>query len=361
MAAISYPHRTQKAATEMPTSLTLPVRTEAIDARLLPDIIELYISTKLADGGITERTAHNYRNHLNPWSNFWTECPHIHNYQLSPAILRSALDWMRSDYRTRLERSPTPNGVAHCWTRLRQVFLWAFTSGCTGTVNLCDWAPIVSRVEPDVHFPDLAEMTKLFAQPAGETRLRDIAAMAYMLSTGARRFEVGQARTEYTHFVTPVTTLIVGADHSGWTHLYQVKGDATGSGSGRVVCFDGICGLLLKCYLRSVNRTAGVLFAMTDTGIGQMIERHAVAAGVGEVSPHGLRRMLSDYWDETHGMGGRHALKKQLGHNLDGGDVTERHYISRNPKRVAREIAKWHVSPLRELKWDWNTFPVHVP
>lgn len=360
MTAISYPQRQQKATT-MPISLSLPIQQEALDAALLPDIIELYISTKARDGAITPKTEHNYRNQLNPWFAFWEECPDVHHGQLSPAILRAALDWMRTDYRTRLDRPPAANSVAHCWTRLKQVFLWAFTANCTGTVNLCDWCPQVDHVEPNVHFPDLAEMTLLFAQPAGETRLRDIAAMAYMLSTGARRFEVAQARAELTTFVTPVTNLAASDDHAGWTHLQRVKGDAEGHGAGRVVCFDTVCGLLLKCYLRSVNRTDGPLFGMSDTGIGQMIDRHAHAAGVGEVSPHGFRRMLSDYWDEVHGMNGRYALKKQLGHNLDGGDVTERHYISRNPKRVARELAKWHVSPLRELTWNWTDFPVHLP
>ncbi len=357
--SIHLPH--EKETTMTPSAMTLPERTTSIDARLLPDIIEMYLTAKQADGVITDKTAHNYRNQLNPWVTFWQECPDVHEHRLSSAILHKALVWMRTDYRTRLERAPAANSVAHCWTRLKQVFLWAFTSNCTGTINLCDWCPYVGHVEPDVHFPDLIEMTKLFAQPSGETRLRDIAAMAYMLSTGARRFEVAQARTELTTFATPRSNVLAGADHSGWTHLYQVKGDATGQGAGRVVCFDTIAGLLLKCYLRSVNRTSGILFGMTDTGIGQMIDRHAHAAGVGEVSPHGLRRMLSDYWDETHGMSGRHALKKQLGHNLDGGDVTERHYISRNPKRVARELAKWHVSPLREMTWNWNDFPVHMP
>ena len=49
MAAISYPSRQQKAATDMLISLSLPARQEAIDATLLPDIIELYISTKAND------------------------------------------------------------------------------------------------------------------------------------------------------------------------------------------------------------------------------------------------------------------------------------------------------------------------
>ena len=99
---------------------------------------------------------------------------------------------------------------------------------------------------------------------------------------------------------------------------------------------------------------------MSDTAICQMVDKHAHAAGVPLVSPHGFRRMLADHWDEVHGISGRAALKKQLGHTAIAGDVTERHYISRNQRRIAREIAKWHVSPLSLIPLDWTRFPVHI-
>lgn len=70
--------------------------------------------------------------------------------------------------------------------------------------------------------------------------------------------------------------------------------------------------------------------------------------------------MLADHWDEMHGLAGRAALKKQLGHVTAAGDVTERHYISRNQRRIAREIGKWHTSPLSLVPLDWTLFPVHI-
>ena len=74
----------------------------------------------------------------------------------------------------------------------------------------------------------------------------------------------------------------------------------------------------------------------------------------------GFRRMLADHWDEVHGLSGRAALKKQLGHAAAASDVTERHYISRNQRRIAREIGRWHVSPLSLTPLDWTRFPVHM-
>ncbi len=161
-------------------------------------------------------------------------------------------------------------------------------------------------------------------------------------------------------FNTPLGNLDATADHAGWLILRKVKGDKEGRGLGRPVCFCSVCGLLLKAYLRSVGRTTGPLFGMSDTAICQMIDKHAHAAGVPLVSPHGFRRMLADHWDEVHGLSGRAALKKQLGHTAGVADVTERHYIARNTRRVAREIAKWHVSPLSLIPLDWTRFPVHM-
>lgn len=345
-----------------PTALRLPERTAAIDARLLPEIIEMYLDAKLADGSIALDTRLNYHNNLTPWRVFWDTRADLHGGQVSPGIFQSALDWMRTDYRNCNGYQPAPNSIAHCWIRIRQVLKWAYEHGCTGPVNLVDWCPVVSFVDPDVHYPTLPELSAIFARTSGEQRLRDTAVIAFLVSTGARRYEAAHADTAaITWTGTPASNLDASAAHTGWVLLKAVKGDRDGLGIGRPVAFDSICGLLLKAYLRSVNRTAGSIFDMSDNAIGQMVDRHAHAVGAGEVSPHGFRRMLADHWDETHGLSGRAALKKQLGHAPNSADVTERHYISKNTRRVARDIAKWHVSPLQMLAWDWNLYPVHVP
>lgn len=205
------------------------------------------------------------------------------------------------------------------------------------------------------------ELSLMLAQPAGEHRLRDTAVIAFLVSTGARRFETANAQIDLMTFATPLTDIALGNNHTGWVWLRRVKGDRDGAGAGRPVAFCTIAGLLLKIYLRSVGRTSGTIFDMSDNAIGLMVDRHANAAGVPLISPHGFRRMLADYWDETHGLSGRAALKRQLGHTSTVGDVTERHYISRNHRRIARELQKWHTSPLAELTLDWTQYPVHIP
>jgi len=342
------------------SAITLPRRHASIDAALLPQIIDLYLSSKLSTGAITPRTAQNYRNNLNPWFAYWEAHRELHGETLSPEVLAHALGWMRADYRNARARTPHETSIAHCWTRLRQVFNWAYANNCTGNINLSEWCPDVPAIDPSAHFPSLGELSAMLQQPTGEQRLRDIAVIAFLVSTGARRYEAAHAATDTLTFATPLTNVDTAADHAGWLMLYKVKGDREGRGGGRPVCFCGVCGLLLKCYLRSVGRTEGRLFGMSDTAICQMIDKHAHAAGVPLVSPHGFRRMLADHWDETHGLAGRAALKKQLGHVTRAGDVTERHYISRNTRRIAREIARWHTSPLSLIPLDWTRFPVHI-
>ena len=215
--------------------------------------------------------------------------------------------------------------------------------------------------ELDLYFPDLKEIERLLAAPAGETRLRDLACMAFLLSTAARRVEAALAVVENLEFNTSPTNIAVGADHCGSCWLRHTKGDAAGEGPGRDVVFCSTAGLLLKCYLRSAGRTEGRIFDLTDSGIGQMIEKHAETAGLPRLSPHAFRRLFSDHWDEVHGDALRTVLKKQLGHSLKGSDVTEKHYISRNRRRIVREIMRYHVSPLDAIQIDWSRLPVHIP
>lgn len=348
--------------TPQPGVISLPERRQTIDATLLPQIIDLYIEDKVSTGAISLKTARNYRSYLAPWVEFWELHAGEYEHHLSPEVFRAAEKWMRTEYLNKRGWRPDENALAYCFKRLRQVLKWAYEHNCTGNMNIMDWCPALENVPTDVLFPSMEEIQLIFAQPAGEFRLRDLACMAFLLSTGARRMEVAKARVEALTFLTPATNLCLGDDHRGYCELRHVKGDAEGTGRrARVVAFCSETGLLLKAYLRTVNRTYGPIFDMSDVAIGQMVERHAEAAGIERLSPHAFRRCLSDYWDEVHGMAGREALKKQLGHTSGSPDVTEKHYISRNFRRIAREILKMHVSPVREAGLNWSTLPVHMP
>lgn len=342
-------------------ALSLPALPDEVDASTLPALIELYLVSKLESGAITVRTEHNYRNQLNPWTFFWETQQDTHHNRLSPAILRKALAWMTTSYQTRLDRKAANTSIAHCWTRLKQVFNWAFAAGCTGGVNLSDWCPKVVREMPHTHYTSLDELRAILATIEGATRLRDTAALLFLAATGARRYEAAQALTEDINWNTPTTNLQVGADHRGWLWLAKVKGDRDGlKGKGRVVCFDATTGLILKAHLRSCGRTEGPIFDMSDTGLGQAIDRYAHTAGCEHVSPHAFRRMFADYWDSVNGDAGFIALKKIMGHGFYG-DVTRGHYIRANVKRTAKQLMAVYVSPVDQLIIDWTAYPVHIP
>lgn len=331
----------------------------SIEARLLPQIIEAYLRTIEETGAVKRQTAVSYRQQLKPWLAFWDSCAQIHNYTLSRAILAQALHWIETEYRTqRFDRPLSAMGVYDCFNRLKQVFHWAYRNNATGTIDVAEWCPPLKQPDTPQYFPRPEEIEALLAAPTGIERLRDVACMAFMLSTAARRLETALALVENIEFQTAITNLMVGDDHRGWIHLRHVKGDMTGRGEGRAVVFCSKAGLLLKCYLRAANITEGPIFRITDSGIGLMIRRHTEACGLARISPHALRRMFADTFDEVHGDNGRRVLKKQLGHGLKG-DITDR-YIRRNLRRTAKQIMEMHVSPLDSIELDWETFPVHI-
>lgn len=338
-------------------AMTLPRRYESVDCALLPELLELYLADKRRSNSISARTEASYREHMAPFLAWHTERA---DKSLCPQSLAEFVGWMRTDYRTRYGTAPAPNTTAHCVTRLRGLFNWCYKQNCTGGVNLADWLPTVRKVGSRLYFPTAAEMQRLFDVVQGTDRLRDWALFAFLLSTGARLYEVAHAEAQHVEWQTAPTNLQVGADHRGSVWLRKVKFDAEGHGPGRTVVFCADAGLLLKVWVRAAGRCADdSLFGLTDSGISQIIKRHARAASLPELSPHAFRRMFADHWDEAHGMAARTILKRQLGHSLKG-DVTQDSYISQNHRRATAEIMKWHVSPFALIAMRWETLPVHI-
>jgi integrase len=354
---LSYPHHPLEASPAMPHVMTLPQRHQAVDCALLPDLFELYLSAKQSDSSITPLTATIYRGQVAPFMAWFNERA---DKQLSPDLLAQFVAWMRTDYRTRYGTTPAANTSAHCVTRLRTFFNWCYKQNCTGGVNLADWLPTLKKRGSRLYFPDGDEMQRLFDAVTGIERLRDWAVFAFLLSTGARLYEVACAEVGNIEWQTPPCNLRLGDDHRGSIWLRKVKFDSEGEGPGRQVVFCSTAGLLLKVWLRADDRAPdATLFGLSDSGISQIVKRHAQVAKLPELSPHAFRRMFADHWDEVHGMTARTVLKRQLGHSLKG-DVTQDSYISRNHRRVTAEIMKWHVSPLANLAIRWETLPIHM-
>lgn len=332
----------------------------AIDAYALEQIVEDYFRFKEHEGKIRPTTITNYRIHLKPFLDFWRECSDVHQWQLSQEMLSTAAEWIKSEWRNSQGEKPHPTTVFNCFTRVRGILNWAYEAGCTGGINAATWCPSVRRKTSMLYFPTVDELSKVMESPTDINRIRDVAIMAFLLSTGARLFETAKATVGNLHFNTPCTNIKMGDNHAGFCHLIQTKGDRDGYSPGRYVVFCSNAGLLLKCHLRTVKRTSSdSIFGLTDGAIGHIVKRHAALCKLPEISPHAFRRAFSDYWDEYHGMKGRSLLKKQLGHS-DDEDVTQKYYINRNPQRIVRDLMKSHVSPLSQINIDWTSFPVHI-
>lgn len=340
-------------------TMSLPQPHTAIDARILPDVIEAYFAAKAPHIGA--QTRKNYRHQLAPWTAFWRDCAEIHNYRLSPDVLEKALEWIRSTYKNANGQSPHPTSVAYCFRRLKGALSWAFKNNCTGNVNAAEWCPMTRRGVSDLYFPTLDDVRLLFRAADDAYRLRDVAVIAWMASTGSRLFETAAALSSDVQFNTPLTNVALGQDHAGYCHLRIVKGDNRGDGGGRYVAFGSKAGLLLKCYLRSAPPGNVRLFGLTDRGASQAVRRVADRAGLPEISPHAFRRLFADHWDDVYRMEHRVVLKKQLGHSLNGSDVTEGHYLNgRNSRKIIESLQQYHVCPLEKIDIDWATFPVHI-
>jgi integrase len=362
---ITKPTNAEKDRT-MPTSPTDMKRPEPLSfvyAELLEDLIEHYFEHQLSHGIITKTTHRNYRIHMRPFVAWWQEFGPPNQYRLTRQLLQDSLEWIESEYRSLKGEPLARTTIEDCYARVRSVFHWLYRNNCTGSVNIAEWCPRLVRSQPKLYFPTIAEMQTLLSQPAGDYRLRDTAIMAFLLSTGARLFESAAVTRDCVQFDTPVTCLDVDKNHGGYCHLPKTKFDNLGHRGGRHVVFCTKTGLLLKAYLRSVDRQPGdSLFDISDSGISQVIKRYTRQAGLDEISPHAFRRCFSDHWQDTHRREHVLMLKYQLGHSTGTNDVTESRYTNRdNPMRKVRDIQERYVSPLDQIDIPWDRYPVHVP
>lgn len=344
------------------TQITRPVAHHDVDAALLDELIDLYLERQFADGIITESTHRIYIIQLRPFREYWRRCVDEHRHRLSRAVLARSLEWIRAEYIGPKGHSLAYTTIEDCFVRLKGVFGWMYSQNCTGAVNLASWCPEIKHIEPEQYYPTIEETERLLATPTGNLRLRDIALMAYLISTGARRNEASLAMAGDVEFMTPIGDLTLGHDHRGTCLLRITKGDREGYTGGRTVVFCSVAGLLLKAWLRSGARQSHEnIFGIGDVAIGQMIRKHTLALGVPEISPHAFRRLFSDYWFERQPELEK-LRKQQLGHSLGSNDVTMRSYTNhRNKRRTTQQLLERHVSPLETMRIDWTKFPVHIP
>ena len=327
-----------------------------LDATHLIDLISVFLETKRHE--VSAKSLTNYATDLEPFIVWYRQQP---DHILTPAAFAAFATWLRREWRNSFGKPATPQVVWRATKRLRQVLDWGHAAGYIPVVvsGMVPSAPEVNRLK---YFPDPDEIQQLVLAAGGESRLRDASIITMLAATGARRFELAEAQAEDVQFTTPATDLATGSDHTGSLWLRKTKNDRDGNGPGRQVVFDGVAGLLLKAYLRSVGRRCGSIYGMTDTNIRNIVHQLGIAADLPRMHPHAFRSAFVDHWSDANAAAGEMAmiaLRLQIGHTLSQ-DVTNRYRDLTNPTKNLRRIRQFYTSPLMSLRWAWVDWPVHV-
>lgn len=327
---------------------------QAIDASELDALLDDY----LTGSDFAAKTRINYGLALLPFRVFWASYAPTHDYKLSRASFADFDRWYQREYVNGAGRHPSAFMLARTGRVLQQFMTWLHQEGCTD-LDLGGWI-IRHRNEPTAQYwPTMQDLQQLFDRmPSTIDRLRNVAMLAIALSTGARRMEIASLCAEQVHFDSPITQIDLGGAHGGWCELTVTKG-----GKRRIVAFDGVAGLLLKCHLRTTGTIKGRIFRMTDNGVALAVARICKAADLPEMSAHALRRAFAEHFANAHSgdIVAMQLLKLQMGHSL-ANDVTTSHYVNlRNERAVLDKLRQYHTSPLVAITFDWQSYPVHIP
>lgn len=332
-----------------------------MEAAALPSLLDAYLAD--CQIRIDPAAVKNYTNHLRPFREWWSRFAANYDYHLSRTSLQAFVDWLASDYRTVYGQKVSPYAIAKAIALVRRFLRWCHQVGAVEQ-DISELVPDFETPHPGKYYPAVDELDAILKAPVDDhLRLRDTAIMAMLIATGARRFEIANAKIEHLTFATPIENITTSADHSGHVHLRVVKGDNTGNGPGRHAVFDGKAGLLTKAYLRLTGKRSGSIFGLLDDGIRKIVHDAGERAGFPQIHPHAFRSAFVDWWfwkNHKHGNAADMALRLQVGHALNSGDA-QTHYINRgNPARIIELIRSYYTSPLEEITIDWARYPVHI-
>lgn len=330
--------------------ITLQPQETVIQARYLDQLIDTYLDAMR--GRIDEASVTSYAYQLNPVREWWRATGPGRDYILTERTFTEFLPWAKKHYRTANGRKASTSTMRSACVRVRQFLKWLHLRGYM-PVDVHQWAPMIQKPNTHKRFLTVDQCRQLFdAVPNGALMYRDRAMLAFLLGTGARRFEAANALWG---------DLVLNDDMTGHVHLRRVKGDNEGDRGGRVVVFGPATGYLLHFHRQFLRLTGQWgrderIFGMTNTAI--RVRLQVIAKRVGwPLGSHDLRRTFADHWFNTNrgNDSSTWALKLQMGHAL-GQDVTAAHYLDLgNRDRVAEVILSHYVSVVEVIGLDVDT------
>lgn len=315
-------------------SLSLMPLGDNVEANILADLFPVYLQER--SKSVNRQTIRNYSIQTAPFFDWWDANARRYGYALSKPALHEFGQWLQHDFRTRAGTKASRNTVHTCVTRMRAFFRWLHVSG-RSPVDISQWLdiPALPRPKPRVLTHD--EIHRLFAACDGALRIRNMALIAFLLETGARRVEAAGVTWDNVTFYP---------DFSGHARLEIVKGYLDFD-KRRTVVFGVKAGKLLQLLRIAYGHDTGDVFELTGSGIGQVMTALSKTSGV-EFAAHDMRRTFATYWLKncatTSPSLAERLLDVQLGHSPQ--TIAQRHYIALTHEDVAAN----YVSPLESIE-----------
>ena len=321
--------------------IDLTPRTPRLFARLLPDLIELYLSD--LNRTVQAKTVNGYRAKLRHVFDWWAEVGPACGWMLSADELAALNVHLESVISERGEPL-SYNSRNDVLRRLRQVLRWAYQRKHI-QVDLSKDVPTAHGMPP-LRLPLSLDVLERLLEAArrGYAAGRNVALIAILAGTGIRCEEAAALH---------VRDVTLYADLSGYVTLPVTKFDEP-----RLVGLDEATGAHIRPWLDTLRNPEAPLFPsrngqgmtpMSPSGTYKLLVRLAEDAGVRDQiqGAHDLRRMFATLWlRKLPGAGYGELLQRQLGHKRF--ETTQR-YSLQDVEQVLNVMRSQRCSPMAQL------------
>lgn len=317
--------------TEGKTVLTIALEASpiSVEARTIHALLPQYFEA-CRRTGVSAAAIHNYRKDLKNFLNWWEITAPLHCHTFTPAALQEYGEYVSQATH---KGQPYKKGTVDTYIRRTRQFLrWIYKSGRL-PIDISQWVPMPPHPPASTRKLEPHEMTLLFSTCHGVNRMRNMALLAFMLESGARRMETAALLWENVYF-------------DGWkgrAYLAVAKRYMRDDRA-RTVVFGEVAGKLMQMWaVISGSSADGRVFRISASGITQVMDSLSRTSHVA-FSPHDLRRTFAHHWirhcEAPNKDVAERLLEVQLGHNPR--TVTQRHYMA----LTHMDVAQHYCTPL---------------